>query len=187
MGIVHTINLSHRKDRLLSIATQAKEQGFALKIWEGVYEGKMSITRDNINKSFRKIVQFAKDNEEEYVIIAEDDCIFHSSFSFDYYIEKIPEDFDIYLGMIYSGQENEEHRIMNGYAGNTLICIHNRFYDFFLSMPTNVHVDHWLGNFAYKFKYYVCYPYICKQLNGYSDNKKRDFNYDVYLEGKTFL
>ena len=183
MQIVHTINLDKREDRLLSVSKQAKQQGFALKIWRGE-EG--NIPYKNINKSFRKIVQFAKDNGDEYTIIMEDDCIFHSFQSFDYFMKNMPGDFDLYLGMIYSGTI-EDNRVTNGYSGNTLICIHNNFYDEFLSAPPDVHYDRWCGLQAFKRKYFVCQPFVCRQMNGFSDNRRENSCYDAFLIGKEFI
>lgn len=184
MQIVHTINLEKREDRLLSISKQAKYQGFALKIWQGE-EG--DIPYKNINKAFRKIVQFAKDNNLPFCIIMEDDCVFHSFQSFDYFMKNMPEKYDLFLGMIYSGTVDENHRIINGYSGNTLICIHSQFYDTFLSAPPDVHYDRWCGLQAFKRLYYVCHPFVCKQMTGYSDNRRQHGNYDVYLVEREFI
>lgn len=184
IDIVHTINLNKREDRLLSICKQAKQQGFALKIWDGV-EG--DIPFKNINKAFKRVVQYAKDHNLPKIIIAEDDCVFHSFQSFDYFIKNIPEKFDLFLGMVYSAQVDDNHRILNGYSGNTLVCLHNSFYDFFLSAPNDVHMDRWCGQYAFEKLYYVCHPFVCKQLNGYSDNRRMNSTYDALLEGKEFI
>lgn len=181
---VHTINLDKREDRLLSICKQAKQQDFAIKIWHGA-QG--DIPYKNINKAFKNIVRYAKENNLEKVIIAEDDCVFHSFQSFDYFIKNIPEKYHLYLGMVYSAQVDENHRILNGYSGNTLVCIHNSFYDFFLSAPCDVHLDRWCGMHAFEKIYYVCHPFVCKQLNGYSDNRRMNSTYDALLEGKEFV
>lgn len=182
--IVNTINLLHREDRLLSISKQAKEQGFALRIWEGVID---TPPHKGINEAYRRIVKDALFNNLPRVTIMEDDCVYSAPLAFKYYIDNIPEDFDIYLGMVYSA-EVKNNRIMNGYSGNTLITISNQFMPIFLSMPPDAHPDRWCGQFAFERKYYVCHPWVCKQLNGISDNKGgRHFNYDVYLEGKEFF
>lgn len=185
MNIVNTINLQKREDRLLSIVKQARDQKFALRVHYGVEGG---IAFHNINKAFRNIVQDAKDNGYEYTIIAEDDCVFASLESFKYYIYNIPSEFDLYLGMVYQAEVNEENRIMNGYSGNTLITIHSNFYDTWLSMPTDAHCDRWCGSIAHKSKMYVCYPYVCRQMAGYSDNRREHFNGgEVYFESKNFI
>lgn len=183
MEIVHTINLDKREDRLLSVSKQARDQGFALKIWRGE-EG--DLPYKNINKSFRKIVQYGRDNGDEYTIIMEDDCIFHSFQSFGYYMKNMPEKFDLYLGMIYSGTVDGS-RVTNGYSGNTLVCIHSRFYDTFLSAPSDVHYDRWCGLQAFRREYYVCYPFVCRQMNGYSDNRRQESCYDVLLKDRGFI
>lgn len=181
--IVNTINLYKRTDRLLSIAQQAREQNFALRIWPGV-EGDTSMK--NINAAYRKIIKEASTNGDAYAIIMEDDCLFSSPNSFRYYMDNRPENFDIWLGMVYAA-EVKNGRIMNGYSGNTLITITRDFYYYWLSMPDDVHPDRWVGQFAYERKYYVCEPYVCRQLNGYSDNKRQDMNYNVYTDTMTFL
>lgn len=187
METVNTINLLSRDDRLLSIAKQAKEQKFALRIWPGITNDDQMPPYKNINKAFRLIVQDAKDNGYEYTIIMEDDCYFHSHESFKYYIDNKPSDFDLYLGMVYSAEVEVNNRILNGYSGHTLLMVHSRFYDTWLSMPEDAHCDRWCGGWAYVYKYFVCYPYVCKQLNGYSDNKRGIYSYDTYLEGKEFI
>jgi len=184
MQIVHTINLNKREDRLLSISKQAKQQGFALKVWDGE-EG--DIPYKNINKAFKKVVSYAKENNLGEIFIAEDDCVFSSYQSFEYFIKKKPENFDLYLGMVYSAQVDDCHRILNGYSGNTLVCIHKNFYDFFLSAPNDVHMDRWCGQHAFEKLYYVCHPFVCKQLNGYSDNRRANSIYDPLLIGKEFI
>lgn len=183
MEIVNTINLHHREDRLLSISKQAKEQGFALRIWEGV-QG--DITFKNINAAYRKIIKDAVTNGYPYTIIAEDDCLFSCPGAFQYYMDKRPKQFDIWLGMIYSG-EVRNGRLLNGYSGNTLITIAQDFYYYWLSMPDDVHPDRWIGQHAYERRYFVCNPYVAKQANGYSDNKREKCNYDVYTAGMAFL
>jgi hypothetical protein len=184
METVHTINLSKREDRLLSIAKQAKQNGFAIKIWEGI-EDEKKLIQTNVGNAHKQIVRFAKENNLPYIIICEDDIVFVDYGAFDYYISQMPEDYDLYLGMIYNG-EIKNNKILNGFSGLTLYTIHNRFYDYFLSASEGDHLDRWLGNTAYLNKYIVCDKFVCKQSNGYSDRRREKCNYDVYYLDMTF-
>lgn len=182
MHTVHCINLSKREDRLLSIAKQAKTQGFALKLWEATTG---VIAFKAITQSHLKIIRYAKEQGLKSVTVCEDDAIFTSPKAFDYYISKMPEDYDVYLGMIYAG-EVKDSRVMNGFSGLTLYTVHERFYDEFLASNPEDHLDRGLGNSCFKNKYYVCEPYVCYQSGGFSDNRREIMNYQVYHDSMNF-
>ena len=180
--IVNCLNLSSREDRMLSASRQAKEQGFAIKFHEGVV-GKIAFKA--INKAHKSIVQKAKNNGDAYTIICEDDIRFTSPHAFNYYLSKIPKEFDLFMGMIYAG-EIKDGRILNGFSGLTLYTVHSRFYDEFLAADPNDHLDRFLGNSAFKNKYYICEPFVCYQSGGYSDNCRQNVNYKVYHDKMNF-
>lgn len=143
-------------------------------------------TKQAIHKGHKLIVQLAKEQGMGNVIVAEDDLVFSSPNSYSYFLSQIPEDYDLFVGLIYDwpGQVNEQHRILNGMSGtHTLLSINSRFFDFILSQPDDVHCDRNLGQYAYKFKYYVCNPMVVTQRGGYSFNLRRSMFYEVYLEG----
>ncbi|MEO7045094.1 MAG: hypothetical protein ABI091_07270 [Ferruginibacter sp.] len=182
METVNCINLWNREDRLLSISKQAKDQRFAIRFWEATTG---QIAYRAITLSHKKIIQDAKDKGLEYVIIMEDDCVFTAPNAFDFYMSKMPKEFDLYLGMIYGG-EIKDSRILNGFSGLTLYTVHNRFYDECLASDPNDHLDRFLGNSAFKNKYYVCDPFVCHQTGGYSDNRRENMNYQVYHDTMKF-
>lgn len=174
----------YREENVLSIARQSKQHGFAVRFWEGNTDE--SVFRSgNINRAFKQIVRYAKAVSLPMVTIAEDDMIFTARGAWNYYLGQMPDDFDIYSGGIYSGQL-EENRIVNGWSGNTLITVHHNFYDFFLSASEDPlglgqgHLDRWLGNFCFEKKYYVCLPFVVKQIANYSDNHRRRVSYEQY-------
>src|SRR5690606_34280977 len=95
-----------------------------------------------------------------------------------------PESFDIFSGLVYSATM-EGNRIMNGGSGMTsCYVVNSRFYDFFLSMNTDNHVDREISLSAHKHEYYVCPKMIVTQRGGYSFNKKTSLFYEPFLEGK---
>jgi hypothetical protein len=179
--MVHCINLEHRQDRRKAFTNESIVQGFDVSFWNGIYDRKNP--KRGICKSHKQIVQFAKDEKLEKVTIAEDDCKFSDRGAFDYYIKRMPQDFDLYLGMVYVAGMNG-NLITNGMSGShTLYTVHERFYDFYLSIPDDVHIDRHLGGVAFEHKYLVCLPMVCTQTNGlYSDNLKRPMSYEKYHE-----
>lgn len=163
--------IKNRIDRALSIVEQSKKFGFAIRFWPGNYDDpKKRCT--NISRAFKQIVRWAKDQNMPHVCIAEDDMLFTSPNAWKYYLENIPKDYDLYLGGIYNGELFEKTRIVNGYSGNTLVTVHERFYDFFLKADENMDLDNYLGMFAFEKRYIVCYPFVVKQIGHWSDHKK---------------
>lgn len=61
-----------REERVLNVCKQSKEQGFAVRFWEGIIEP----NGVGINKAFKKIVRWAKEQGLKMVCIGEDDLIF---------------------------------------------------------------------------------------------------------------
>lgn len=166
----------YREERLLSIVSQSKNYGFAVRFWEGVHE---KIAKTGISKAFKKVIRWAKENNLPEVIIAEDDMVFTSPGAWEYFLSNKPEDFDIYSAGIYSGMI-EGNRIINGYSGQTLIIVRERMYDLILSADESGDLDRWLGSYCMEKQYIVCLPFVCKQLGGYSDNHRREVGYDAY-------
>lgn len=142
-------------------------------------------TKEAISKGHKLIVRLAKEQGLSNVIVAEDDICFSSPNSYKYFLSKIPEDYDLFFGLVYAGEVNEDYRVMNGMSGtHTLLSINSRFYDFILSQPDDVHIDRNLGQYAFEKKYYVIDKMVCYQRGGFSHNLRQTMFYDVYLEGK---
>lgn len=181
-NLVHVINLKHRPDRLEHFKQQAKEQGFEYKVWPGIIH---ELPFTGIAKAFKQVVQYAKDNNLDRVIIAEDDVCFSCHGAFNYFIENTPDDFDLYLSSVYAGDLTKENTV-TWFSGFTLCIIHSRFYDKFLATPENNHIDRQMK--IHEGIYKVCSPFIAKQIDGYSDNSHQVTNYNKkYLADKKFL
>lgn len=183
-NITPAVILRSREQRVLSICQQSKEYGFAVRFWEGVIDPRGGWA--GINQSFRKIVEWAKENNLPYVTIGEDDLIFSAPGAWEYYLENMPKEFDIYSGGIYSGQITEG-RIMNGWSGNTLVTINSTFYDEFLKISQEAldgsdHLDRRMGRYAFRQNYRICIPFVVYQLQGYSDNHRRETKHKAYIE-----
>lgn len=181
---LHIIHLPERIDRMKNILTQSIEQCFWYRIWNGIMSD--GPPRTNISRAFKQIVAWAKKTKQPYVRIAEDDIVFTAPGAWQQYLQSMPLEFDQYLGGVYSATLNDwpvdgrmMHRIMNGYSGNTLVTVHERMYDFFLTADETKDLDRWLGEYAFEKLYLVCAPFVVKQMGGYSDNKKRFLTYEL--------
>lgn len=172
-----------RQKRILSIVQQSKQHGFAVRFWEGVVATPIYTA---INRAHKQIIQYAKDNSLSEVCVMEDDCVLTAPGAWEYFLKNKPDDYDLYLGGIYQAQI-EEDRILNGFSGMTLYFVHNKFYDTFLSMAEDYHIDRNLGNIAFQQNYKVCHPFICKQIGGYSDNLRKETSYESFYEGRDFF
>lgn len=180
--IGNCIHLWHREDREQSIRKEAKEQGFYLRFWTGE-EFRMD-RKKGVCMSHKKIVQDAKDCGYKQVLIMEDDCCFFGLGAWDYFLEHIPDDYDIYFAMIYVGNIDKDNRITNVFSGMTMYVVNERFYDFFLSLPDSCHIDRELGLYSNRFKFLVCDKFICYQDGSRSDNNMMTCDYSSYLAGR---
>lgn len=176
---------SHREQRALLIVEQSKRFGFGVRFWPGIVGDNDVFRSLNIMRAFKKIVQYAKEERLPFVCIAEDDMVLTSDGAWKYYNDNLPNDFDLYSGGIYAGQIID-NRIVNGFSGNTLLTVHESFYDFFLSADEDLlgtataHLDRWLGMYCDKKKYFVVTPFVVRQMGIYSDNQRRKIEYSMY-------
>lgn len=184
--ILNIIHLPFRTDREQSFMEEMNLQNIAYKLWPGVETHKEFTNHRNISQAHKSIVRDAKIKGLPHVIIAEDDIKFSSAGAWKYYLENTPKEFDLYCGLIYAGEVDPlTNRIIStkGMSGtNTLYTISEKFYDFFLITDESKHLDRELGRFGNINQYYVCKPMVCYQMGGMSDNFKREYFYDAYLE-----
>lgn len=150
-------------------------------LWQGVF---LPSIKASINAAHKQIVRYAQLAEWSEVAIAEDDLIFTSPNSWRYYIDKMPLDFSIYLSMVYLGEIYDGDKVRN-WTGLTLYTVHHSFYETFLSVPDDDHLDILLSQTDGVFV--VCNPFVAKQSNGFSSNTGKDENYDDLLRNRIFL
>lgn len=178
--------LRNREERVLSMVRQAKRYFIGLQFWEGDLTDNVFRAK-NVARIFKKIVAYAKEERLPHITIAEDDLIFTSKKSWQYYLDNWPDDFDLYLGGIYAGRL-DGNRIIDRYNGHTLITVHERFYDVFLrDDPNEHHLDSSLGNLSSQYKFIVTIPFVVKQMGGYSENKKRVIDLSGYEKDWAYL
>ena len=136
---------------------------------------------ESINLSHKMIVRMAKERGDEMVCIAEDDLWFPADDGWDYFIKNIPERFDLYFGGSYIIDD-----CFPQVCGMHLYICHSKFYDTFLSIPDNVHIDTEMNK--YKGDFHFCKPFPALQRPGYSANNKCVVNYNgIFKEGDIYV
>lgn len=169
-----------RYNLLMQELSKAGVGNYAL--WNGFYE--KGNTKKAIHLGHRQIVQFAKDNHYEYCLIAEDDIVFTHPDSYRYFLQQVPSEYDLFMGLVYSG-EIKDNKVMNGFSGGlSLYRINRCFFEEFLSMPVDTHIDRQLGLTCYKNRYYVTPKYCVEQRGLYSFQLRKPMNYKPYLDGQ---
>jgi hypothetical protein len=176
----HKVNIIHggRSERLQPLYKELKEQGIEdFEIWNGV-EDSRSVVRA-INLSHKQIIQDAKDIGLESVIVAEDDVKFYDKGAFDYFLSQTPENYDLFLGGIYVGEIKND--VVKDFCGFHLYRVHRLFFDEFLSVDVNTHIDRGLAN---RGLYKVCNPFVAYQSDGFSSNSCKEEIYGHLMQGR---
>lgn len=191
LNVIHLPNdplLPHREKRELSFKKQFSEQGITdYKVWDGIIDKQLPFR--GICRAFKRIIAHAKMMGLKQVIIAEDDILFTGIGAWDYFINNIPNDYSIFLGGIYNlngqgGTLDKDNRVIDFYCGNTLMVVNENFYDLFINLREFNHCDREISKYAHTHKIIVCDPFVVRQANGYSDQKRRECNYDDMLIGR---
>ncbi len=130
---------------------------------------------ESINSSHKMIVQWAKDKGKRYVIIGEQDLHFTDKGAWQYFLDSMPDEFDIYLGATYIPPISN-----NQICGFHLYIVAEKFYDTFLNAPPNQHIDTCFNDIKGDYKF--CYPFPALQRSGWSFNNKEIVNYNSVLK-----
>lgn len=152
-------------------------------LWGGVHDTRS--VKASINKGHKQIVQYALDNDLDEIVICENDIHFFSPKSWEYYLSKKPDwwEYDMYMGMIFIGDIDKENKVKY-FTGLTLYSVSKKFYDIFLSMPYDNHLDIALG---WQGDYHVCMPFVATQNNGISSNTGKHETYETLLQNRPRL
>ncbi len=179
--LLNIIHLEKRSDRRLLFIREIENQSIIeYRIWPGILTPEPPI---GITLAHKQIVADALSSSKPCVMIAEDDLKFTAGNAYQYFLQHLPTDFDLYLGGIMYGKVKPD-KTVERFAGLTLYVVHQRFYETFLQLPNDKHLDQALDN---KGKYKVCDPMVVTQYDGYSDNHKKLMQYDHYIRHYSFL
>lgn len=141
--------------------------------WEAICN-KNSVV-ESINSSHKMIIRWAKGNRKPFVVIAEQDLTFTDKGAWDYFIDNVPLTYDIYLACTYIPPISN-----NQICGFHLYVVHEDFYDKFLAVPDNQHIDTAMNEIKGNYKF--CYPFPALQRSGWSFNNKAICNYNSVLK-----
>lgn len=131
----------------------------------------------SINASHKMIVRMAMEKGDKEVCIAEDDLWFPADDGWQYFLNNKPCEYDLYLAATYILPVSS-----NMLCGFHLYCVHERFYEKYLSVPDDAHIDTAMDKL--KGDYKICYPFAALQRAGFSSNNMTIVNYNSMLDKK---
>lgn len=181
---VHVLYDDRRAEKFGPLMHELTVQGVeATKIWRPI-EAKTVI--ESINRSHKAIIRYAMEMGFEETCLIEDDCYFPAPDGWQYFLNHKPDDYDIYLGGCYGLNKVAFNRVrgehgaveIHNFVGLHCAIIHSRYYDRFLSVPDNEHIDTIQAGMG---KFYVCYPMAALQRPGFSYNNMREVDYNSQL------
>ncbi len=160
------------------IVDEMHNQGISKYVWHS------PIMDDNVVKSInisqKAIVRKAKERGDKYCCIMEQDIWFKSENGWKYFIDNIPQEFDVYIGGSYLKDIDVKYEApltkVNSWIGNHCIIISERYYDKFLESNELEHIDAVQSG---KGEFYLCYPMVAFQRVGFSANNKTICDYNI--------
>ncbi len=186
---VNIISLISRQDRRDILLPKLMKYKINFKVWYG-YEIANEPFRA-ISKSHKRIVQFAKDTGMESITVMEDDANLFSAKAWQYYLDSMPEHYDLYFATISGGEIDEEKKEVSGpWSGLILYTIHKSFFEAFLLADENKNLDRYLSGIGLadterrlgrKPVYKICYPIVATCVDGISDNSKENVKHEKYF------
>lgn len=179
------LHLSERTDREKFMADNLPKIHSNVKWIEGV---KISPSYKGISRAHKRIIAIAKAKGWPYVITFEDDIKIPSlkaKAAFTEAMKNLPSNWDALLGGVYDCKTHKP--IGNGLAEVKGWCsLHfvlwkYTIYDAILNHHEKSHIDRYIGSLQDK-HFYMTWPFVAIQYNGFSDNVNKDVNYDWYLK-----
>lgn len=169
INIIHDIRLLDRYGLLID--ELHRQEVYDYKIWNCI-EDKGSVIR-SINLSHKAIVRYAKEQWLKEIAIAEDDLQFTAPGAWEFFLKNKPEVYDLYLACSYLPLHS------GLVCGFHLYFISEKFYDQFLSVPDNLHIDTAMEGL--KGNYVFCYPFPALQRPSWSANNREKVDYNKVL------
>lgn len=170
LNIIYDNRRSERFDPLMEELTRQGIDDYV--IWNCV-EHPDVVT--SINLSHKQIVGDAMHRGLPYVCIAEDDLFFPAPDGWRYFLDNVPETYDLYAAATYVDDIHNKNLL----CGFHLYIVSEKFYEQFLSIPDNKHIDTRISDLDGDF--HVCRPFAALQRVGWSANHKVVCNYNGNL------
>lgn len=196
----YVINLERRKDRLEHITKEMRKINVNFNRFNAIDGKKLSnIKLPDINKSIiatvrshSGVIKDAIKNKYQKIAIFEDDVIFCDDFDkrFKYYLENIPNDWDImYLGCHFNSCpdpkliKNNVYKVSCAYGCFSMI-LNNKsglFQKIIETVTESMPYDDFIKNMLPTINAYVFIPFFVKTMETVSDisENKNSFSYDI--------
>lgn len=175
--MIHVIHNPLMEDRRLIMNYELKRQGITdFKLWPALFDKPIC---KGISRAHKQIVRYAKEHGLKEVTIFEDDVKFPAEDGYQFYLDRKPKNFDLYLGGIYRGDIKDGKT--NYFSSLHCYTVSERFYDRFLNVPESVPLDTSLLGLG---EYYVCYPFAAIQYDGWSEGEMAFSKHEGLLKGK---
>lgn len=140
-----------------------------------------------ISRAHKQIIAIAKAKGWPFVITIEDDIKIPSlkaKAAFMSAIQHLPDDWDALLGGVYDCKSynyiGNDLAEVKGWCSLHLVLWRHTIYDDILNHSEAYHIDRYIGALTNR-KFYMTWPFVAVQYNGFSDNVSMDVNYDKWL------
>lgn len=178
------LHLSDRTDRESFMLDNLPKFHSNVQWLEGV---RMTPGYKGIARAHKRIIAIAKAKGWPYVITFEDDIKIPSAKSKAAFIsamKTLPADWDALLGGVY---DCKSHKLISdglaevrGWCSLHCVLWRHTIYDDILNHHEKSHIDRYIGGLPNR-KFYMTWPFVAVQYNGFSDNVSQNVNYDNYL------
>ncbi len=168
---------ARRVEKYHPLMEELERQGITdFELWPCIVEPKVVTS---INLSHKMIVRDAMEKGLPEVLIAEDDVYFPAPDGWQYFLMNRPDpsEYDLYLAATYIPTEPPKH-----VCGFHLYSVSSKFYERFLSVPDETHIDTAMDDLKGDYKF--CYPFAALQRPGFSANNMMQVNYNSCLQDK---
>lgn len=129
-----------------------------------------------------KIINMAKENNMEYVLILEDDLYIIDPNKIKICLENVPDDWHFLSGGVYhyipDTMHNEHWMKMKDFCSMHFVIIRNTIYDKILALDKTGHIDRTIGKMARekKINMYLMHEMSCQQRPGFSNLRNNNVN-----------
>lgn len=185
--------ISGQEERRLPLVSEFLKVGI-FPIWIKAVYCKNELPRVGIMRAHKKCVNIAQMKKYPFVIIAEDDVRFSHVDSVNYFLESmknLPADWDIFVSGFYEAEKFEQDFDniwkVEKMCGFHFYAVSERYYERYLQADEKYNIDLWTTDMSEgKANTFCIIPFVAYQANGYSENAKREVNYDYLLKERIF-
>lgn len=176
----HIIVDRYRPIENTTLGPEMKKQGIDYQIWCAVHDN--SSVAASINRSHKIIVEHAKREKLPEILIMEEDVWFPGQTGYQYFLQNMPAEFDLYLGGVYDLDQEAKRNPrettikIKKFTGLHCYIIRARYYNRFLAIPEEAHIDVAQDG---KGDFFVCFPFAALQHPGWSANNRMKVDYNT--------